>query len=151
MRGGVTRFVTNCDKGEGESVVLWCHTSRFVMHSTRSHTRKERCRSQYVSIPFTIVFCCNQWGNFGRFAKLYFEGCPFVTDPFVTDQCVRNVSHALPRTGVPETGCALLAGDYSISSKCRSNMCLKFLVAARRQREIMVIIGNAENMKSAEW
>jgi len=34
------------------------------MHATRSHTRKERCGGQYVSIPFTIVFCCNQWGNF---------------------------------------------------------------------------------------
>jgi len=56
-----------------------------------------------------------------------------------------------PRSGVPETGCALLADDYSISSKCRSNMCLKFLVAARRQREMMVIISNAENVKSAEW
>jgi len=32
-----------------------------------------------------------------------------------------------PRSGVPETGCALLADDYSISSKCRSNKCLKFL------------------------
>ena len=30
-------------------------------------------------------------------------------------------------------------------------MCLKFLVAARRQREMMVIIANAENEKSAEW
>jgi len=30
-------------------------------------------------------------------------------------------------------------------------MCLKFLVAARRQREMMVIIANAENVKSAEW
>ena len=56
-----------------------------------------------------------------------------------------------PRSGVPETGCALLADDYSISSKCRSNMCLKFLVAARRQWEMMVIISNAENVKSAEW
>ena len=55
------------------------------------------------------------------------------------------------RSGVPETGCALLADDYLISSKCRSNMCLKFLVAARRQREMMVIIANAENVKSAEW
>ena len=53
--------------------------------------------------------------------------------------------------GVPQTGCGLLADDYSISSKCRSNMCLKFLVAARRQREMMVIIANAENVKSAEW
>jgi len=35
-------------------------------------------------------------------------------------------------------------------SKSRSNMCLKFLVAARRQREMMVIISNAENVKSAE-
>jgi len=56
-----------------------------------------------------------------------------------------------PRSGVPETGCALLADDYLISSKCRSNMCLKFLVAACRQREVMVIISNAENVKSAEW
>ena len=56
-----------------------------------------------------------------------------------------------PRSGVPETGCALLADDYSISSKCRSNMCLKFLVAARRQGEMIVIISNAENVKSAEW
>jgi len=30
-------------------------------------------------------------------------------------------------------------------------MCLKFLVAARRQREMMVIISNAENVKSVEW
>jgi len=30
-------------------------------------------------------------------------------------------------------------------------MCLKFLVAARRQREIMVIIAKAEKVKSAEW
>ena len=30
-------------------------------------------------------------------------------------------------------------------------MCLKFLVAVRRQREMMVIISNAENVKSAEW
>jgi len=56
-----------------------------------------------------------------------------------------------PGSGVPETGCVLFADDYSISSKCRSNTCLKFLVAARRQREIMVIIANAENVKSAEW
>ena len=55
------------------------------------------------------------------------------------------------RSGVPETGCALLADDYSISSKCRSNLCLKFLVAARRQREMMVIIWNADIVKSAEW
>jgi len=27
----------------GKSVVLWCHTSRFDMHATRSRTRKERC------------------------------------------------------------------------------------------------------------
>ena len=37
-----------CDKllqAEGvEPVVLWCDTSRFDMHATRSHTRKERCR-----------------------------------------------------------------------------------------------------------
>jgi len=56
-----------------------------------------------------------------------------------------------PRSEVPETGWALLADDYLISSKCRSNMCLKFLVAARRQREMMLIIKNAENVKSAEW
>jgi len=55
-----------------------------------------------------------------------------------------------PRSGVPETGCALLADAYAISSKCRSNMCLKFLVAARRHRKT-VIIANAENVKSAEW
>ena len=30
-------------------------------------------------------------------------------------------------------------------------MCLKFLVAARRQQEMMVIIANAENVKTAEW
>jgi len=24
------------------------------MHATRSHTRKERCGGQYVSIPFTV-------------------------------------------------------------------------------------------------
>jgi len=30
-------------------------------------------------------------------------------------------------------------------------MCLKFFVAARRQREMIVIISNAENVKSAEW
>ena len=30
-------------------------------------------------------------------------------------------------------------------------MCLKFLVAARRQQEMIVIISNAENVKSAEW
>ena len=30
-------------------------------------------------------------------------------------------------------------------------MCLKFLVAARRQREMMVIISNAENVKSVVW
>jgi len=30
-------------------------------------------------------------------------------------------------------------------------MCLKFLVAARRQREMMVIISDAENVKNAEW
>jgi len=53
-----------------------------------------------------------------------------------------------PRSGV---GCALLADDYSISSKCRSNLCLKFLVAASRQQEMMVIIANAENVKTAEW
>jgi len=29
------------------------------MHATCSHTSKERCGGQYVSIPFTIVFCCN--------------------------------------------------------------------------------------------
>ena len=29
-------------------------------------------------------------------------------------------------------------------------MCLKFIVAARRQREMMVIIANTENVKSAE-
>ena len=62
-----------------------------------------------------------------------------------------KVPQALTRSGAQETGCALLADDYSISSKCRSNMCLKFLVAARRQREMMVIIANAENEKSAEW
>jgi len=56
-----------------------------------------------------------------------------------------------PRSGVPETGCTLLADDYSISSKCRSNLWLKFLVAARRQREMMVIISNTENVNSAEW
>jgi len=56
-----------------------------------------------------------------------------------------------PRSGVPETDCVLLADDYSISSKCRSNMCLKFLAAARRQQEMMAIIANAENVKSAEW
>ena len=60
-----------CDKlwqGEGgESLVLWCHTSRFDIHAARSHTRKERCGGQYVSIPFIIVFCCNQWGNFFRY------------------------------------------------------------------------------------
>jgi len=61
---GAIEFVTNCDKGRGESVVLWCHTSRFDMHATRSHTRKERYGGQYVSIPFTIVFCCNHWGKF---------------------------------------------------------------------------------------
>jgi len=55
-----------------------------------------------------------------------------------------------PHPRGPETGCAPLADDYSISSKCRSNMCLKFLVAARHQREMMVIIANAENVKSAE-
>ena len=64
---GVTRFVTNCDKGKGESVVLWCHRSLFDMHATRSHTRKERCGGQYVYIPFTIVFCCKQCGNFYRY------------------------------------------------------------------------------------
>jgi len=53
------------------------------------------------------------------------------------------------RFGVPKTSCALLADDYSISLKCKSNLCLKFLVAARRQREMMVIISNAENVKSA--
>jgi len=56
-----------------------------------------------------------------------------------------------PGSGAPETDCALFADDYSISLKCRSNMCLKFLVSARRQREMMVIISNAENVKSAEW
>ena len=56
-----------------------------------------------------------------------------------------------PRSEIPETGCTLLANDYSISSRCRSNICLKLLVAARRQREMMVIIANAENVKSAEW
>ena len=30
-------------------------------------------------------------------------------------------------------------------------MCLKFLVTARCQREMMVTISNAENVKSAEW
>jgi len=30
-------------------------------------------------------------------------------------------------------------------------MCLKFLVAARRHREMMVIISNVENVKSAKW
>jgi len=30
-------------------------------------------------------------------------------------------------------------------------MCLKFLVAARRQREMMVIVANGVNVKSAEW
>jgi len=30
-------------------------------------------------------------------------------------------------------------------------MCLKFLAAARRQQEMMAIIANAENVKSAEW
>ena len=39
--------------------------------------------------------------------------------------------HALTKffkvSQVPETGCALLADDYSISSKCRSNKGLKFL------------------------
>ena len=54
-------------RGRGESVVLWCHTSRFDMHATRSHTSKERCGVQYVSILFTIVFCCKQWGNFCRY------------------------------------------------------------------------------------
>jgi len=56
-----------------------------------------------------------------------------------------------PHSGVPETGCALLADDYSIASKCRSNMSLKFLVAARLQREMMVLNGNEENVKSGEW
>jgi len=37
----------------GESV--GCHTSRFGMHATSSHTRKERCGGQYVYIPFAIV------------------------------------------------------------------------------------------------
>jgi len=41
--------------------------SRFDMRATRSHTRKERCGGQNVSIPFTIVFCCSQWGNFCRY------------------------------------------------------------------------------------
>jgi len=30
-------------------------------------------------------------------------------------------------------------------------MCLKFLVAARCHQEMMAIIANAENVKSAEW
>jgi len=30
-------------------------------------------------------------------------------------------------------------------------MFLEFLVAARRQREMMIIVANAENVKSAEW
>jgi len=51
----------------GESVVLWCHTSRFDTHATRSHTRKERCGGQHVSIPFPKVLCGNQWGNFCRY------------------------------------------------------------------------------------
>jgi len=37
------------------------------MHATRSHTRKKRCGGQNVSVPFTIVFCWNQWGNFCRY------------------------------------------------------------------------------------
>jgi len=61
---GFTRFVT---RGRGEPVVLWCHTSRFDMHASCSHTRKERCGGQYVSILFTIVFCCNHRGNFCRY------------------------------------------------------------------------------------
>ena len=54
-------------RGRGESVVLWCHTSRIDMHATRSHTRKERCGGRYVSIPFTIVICYNHWINFCRY------------------------------------------------------------------------------------
>ena len=53
--------------GGRESVVLWCHTSRFDMHATRSQTRKERCGGRYVSIPFAIVFCYNQWIHFYRY------------------------------------------------------------------------------------
>jgi len=37
------------------------------MHATCSHTRKEGFGGQYVSIPFAVVFCCNQWGNFCRY------------------------------------------------------------------------------------
>jgi len=77
------------------------------------------------------------------------HACLFFLEVFIALK-IFKVPHALPRSGVPETGCALLADDFSISSKCRSNMCLKFLVAARRQREMMLIISNAENVKSAE-
>jgi len=37
------------------------------MQATRSHTRKERCGGRYVAIPFTVVFCCKQWGNVCRY------------------------------------------------------------------------------------
>jgi len=79
------------------------------------------------------------------------HACLFFLQVFIAPKFFKVPHAPTPRSGVPETGCALLADDYSISSKCRSNMCLKFLAAARRQREMMVIISNAENVKSAEW
>ena len=56
-------------RGREDSVVLWCHTSHFDMHATRTHTSKERCGGQNVSIAFTVVFCCNQWENVCRYCQ----------------------------------------------------------------------------------
>jgi len=41
------------------------------MHATRSHTSKVMFGGEYVSIPFTIVFCCKQWGNFCRYCSWF--------------------------------------------------------------------------------
>jgi len=39
------------------------------MHATRSHTRKERCGGQYVSIPFTVVSVATNEEMFVDIAK----------------------------------------------------------------------------------
>ena len=44
-----------------------CRRVHDNMHAPRSHTIKERCGGQNVSIPFAIVFCYDEWGYFCRY------------------------------------------------------------------------------------
>ena len=65
-------------RGRGESVVLWCHTSRFNMHATRSHTRNERCGGQcfyYIYNSFLLQLLWRSvtiWMNLMEFVKVLF-------------------------------------------------------------------------------